>query len=287
MDSTSGPAPAGALTSLRREGYQAKPPTSSARRAQPGAILSKSFPAAPGGEYFSNIDLYQQSLDEVQGITGSFYVLGYPVSERWDGKFHEVKVEVTRKGCEVRAQAGYFNPKLFSEYTALEKQLHLFDLALNERAFSRMPVDVPMATLSCVAEGITRLAVLAVIPGEITAKFSGKRVEFVAIFFDEKGEISNVVREEADPAPLRGHDMAFAAGTTLRPGDYSCRLVIRDMDTGQSAVASAKATVIKPQMTGIQLGTPLVLEARAGCSFLSAELEEGPGSLPLDRDLSL
>ena len=233
-----------------------------------------------GGRYFSNIDTYEKNLDLVQAMTGTYYVLGYPVTEQWDGKFHEVKVEVKRKGCEVRAQAGYFNPKLFSEYTALEKQLHLFDLALNERAFSRMPVDVPMATLSCVAEGITRLAVLAVIPGEITAKFSGKRVEYVAIFFDEKGEISNVVREEADPAPLRGHDMAFAAGTTLRPGDYSCRLVIRDMDTGQSAVASAKATVIKPPMTGLQLGTPLILEARAGCSFLSAGSKKARESFP-------
>jgi VWFA-related protein len=233
-----------------------------------------------GGRYFSNIDIYEKNLDLVQAMTGTYYVLGYPVSEQWDGKFHEVKVEVKRKGCEVRAQAGYFNPKPFSEYTDLEKQIHLFDLALNERAFSRMLIDIPMTALSSSAEGITRLAVLAVIPGKITAKFSDKRVEFVAIFFDEKGDISNVVREEADPASLRGRDLAFAAGAVLKPGDYSCRLVIRDMDTGQSAVASAKATVIKPQMTGIQLGTPLLLEARAGCSFLSASSKKARGAFP-------
>jgi VWFA-related protein len=233
-----------------------------------------------GGEYFSNIDRYEKNFDQVQAMTGTFYVLGFPVNERWDGKYHEVKVEVKRKGCEVRAQAGYFNPKPFSEYSDLEKQLHLFDLALNERAFSRMPVTVPMKALTSAAEGISRLAVLAKIPGEVTAKFAGKRVEFVAIFLDEKGEISDVVREEVDPTSLRGRDMLFAAGATLKPGDYSCRLVIRDMDTGLSAVASAKATIGKPQITGLQLGTPLILEAGIGGSFLYASAKKAREAFP-------
>lgn len=223
-----------------------------------------------GGQYFSNIDAYEKNFDEVQTITGTYYVLGYPITERWDGKYHEVKVEVKRKGCEIRAQAGYFNPKLFAEYTDLEKQLHLFDLALNERAFSRLPVNVPMIALTASADGISHLAVLARLPGEVTAKLAGKRIEFVAILFDEGGEISDVVREEADPATLRGNILDFTVGTTLKPGGYVCRLVIRDMDTGLSVVASTRATVAKPQITGLQMGTPLVLEERVGGSLLYA-----------------
>ena len=233
-----------------------------------------------GGKYYSNINRYEKNFDQVQTITGTYYVLGYPVNEHWDGRFHQVRVEVKRKGCEVRAQAGYFNPKPYSEYSDLEKQLHLFDLALNERAFSRLPDKIPMAALATGAEGISRLAVLARLPGEVTSKFGGKRTEFVVIFFDDKGEITDMVREETNPASLRGRDLAFAAGAVLKPGDYSCRLVIRDMETGQSAVASAKATVIKPQMTGIQLGTPLVLEAQAGCSFLSASAKKAREAFP-------
>jgi VWFA-related protein len=245
-----------------------------------GLDFLKRFSDVTGGQYFSNIDKYEKNLDQIQALTGTYYVLGYPINERWDGKFHEVKVQVKRKGYEVRAQVGYFNPKSFSEYSDLEKRLHLFDLALNERASSRMPVSIPMTALSSSAEGITRLAVLAKVPGEVTAKLSGKRVEFIAIFFDGKGEISDVVREETDPASIRGRDMSFAAGATLKPGDYSCRLVIRDMDTGLSAVASAKATVGKPQLTGIQLGTPLVLEARIGGSFLCAGAKKAKAAFP-------
>ena len=230
----------------------------------------KRFTDITGGRYYSNINMYEKNLDQVQSLTGAYYVLGYSINERWDGLFHDVKVEVKRKGCEVRTQAGYFNPKPFSEYSDLEKQIHLFDLALNERAFSRMPVTIPMAALTSGAEGISRLAVLAKVPGEVTAKFSGRRLEFIAIFFDEKGDVSDIVREEADPATFRGRDMTFAAGSSLKPGNYSCRLVIRDMDSGQSAVASARATIGKAAVTGLQLGTPLMLEARTGCTLLNA-----------------
>ena len=245
-----------------------------------GLASLKQLADKTGGRYFSNIDKYENNFDLVQRITGTYYVLGYAISEQYDGRFHDVKVEVKRKGCEVRAQAGYFNPKPFSEYTDLEKQLHLYDLALNERAFSRMPVNFPMTALSYVAEGVSCLGILAKIPGEITEKFSGKRIEFVAIFFDGKGEISNVIREETDPASLRGRDMAFTAGSVLKPGDYSCRLVIRDMDTGTSAVASAKATIGKPILRGVQLGTPLILAEGAGMSFLEAGPRKSKKAFP-------
>jgi hypothetical protein len=233
-----------------------------------------------GGKYYSNMAMYEKNLAQVQAMTGTYYVLGYSVNERWDGQFHDVKVAVNRKGCEVRAQAGYFNPKPFGEYTDLEKQIHLFDLALNEKAFSRMPVNVPMIALASGAEGLSRLAVLAKVPAEVTAKLTGQKVEFVALFFDSKGEISEIVRDEADPSAMRGREFAFAAGATLGPGDYSCRLVLRDMETGLSAVAAAKATVVKPQITGLQLGTPLTLEARPGCRLIYPTAKKAKAAFP-------
>jgi hypothetical protein len=245
-----------------------------------GAETLNQLAKATGGEYFSNIDIYEKNFDQVQAITGTFYVLGFPISEHWDGKFHEVKVEVKRKGCEVRAQAGYFNPKPFSEYSDLEKQLHLFDLALNERAFSRLPLSVPMTTLNTAAEGITRLAVLAKVPPEVTEKLSGSRVEFVTIFFDAKGEIGEVVREERDLGPLRGREFVFGAGAALKPGDCACRLVIRNLDSGLSAVASTKATLGKQQMTALSLGTPLVLVSGTGRTFLSAGAKKARRAFP-------
>jgi VWFA-related protein len=246
-----------------------------------GLNTLKRFTDQTGGKFYSNINMYEKNMEQVQEATGAYYVLGYPVNEKWDGSFHEVKVQVKRKGCEVRTQAGYFNPKPFAEYTDLEKQIHLFDLAINERSFSRLPDSVPITALTYAAEGVSRLAVLAQVPREITVKLTGPKVEVVVLFFDDNGDIQEILREEADTAALRGREAAFAAGATLRPGDYAGRLVIRDLTTGVSAVASARATIAKAQMTGIQLGTPLLLAPGTGVPLREARGKKADAAPPL------
>jgi len=233
-----------------------------------------------GGTYYSNINMYERNLAQVQDATGAYYVLGFPINERWDGAFHEVKVEVTRKGCQVRTQAGYFDPKPFAEYSDVEKQIHLFDLAINERSFSRLPGAVPIAALSYAVAGGSRLAVVARLPREMTAKLSGPKVEIVALFFDDNGDIAEMIREEASVAPLRGRDMVLAAGAALRPGDYAGRLIVRDLATGRSAVASARGTVVRPAPAALQLGTPLVLAIGSGGLLVEPLAPKSAGHAP-------
>ena len=223
-----------------------------------------------GGRYFSNINLFEKNLDQVQALTGTYYVLGYSVGESQDGRFHEVRVEVKRKGCQVRAQSGYFSPKPFRDYTDLEKRLHLFELALNERSFSRLPVSFPITGLAFASAGGSGLEILAKIPGEVTARFAGDRVEYVALVFDAKNDIRDIRRLEADPRPHRGRPVVFGSATSLEPGDYTYRLVIRDMDSGLSAASSVRASVPARAPLGLRLGTPLLLQDEPGCAYLDA-----------------
>ena len=228
-----------------------------------------------GGKYFSNIRMFEKSLDEVRTLTGTYYVLGYSVGEREDGSFREVKVTVARPGCEVRAQAGYFSPKPFAELTRLEKDLHLYDLALNERSFSRLPVSFPVAALAMPAVDGPGLAVVAAVPGEVTDRFSGARAEYVALVFDAANNIRSVRRVEIDPRPKRGQAVVFTAAAGLEPGDYTCRLVIRDLDTGQSAVGSARASLPEAPAQGLRLWAPLILGDGAGAASLDAGAAKG------------
>ena len=85
-----------------------------------------------GGKYYGNILNYEKNMQNIQDITGSYYVLGYYIDEKWDGKYHKIKVNVKREGCEARAQTGYFNPKPFKKLSKLEKRIHLLDLILSE-----------------------------------------------------------------------------------------------------------------------------------------------------------
>ncbi len=210
------------------------------------------------GKFFSNINMYEKNLSQVQELTGAYYILGYSISEQWDGRFHEIKVEVKRKDCEVRAQAGYFNPKPFREYSDLEKKLHLFDLALNERSQLQAPKDFPIAALSySVGEG-ARLRLMARVPNEALEGFAGKSVEFVALAFDDSENLVDLKRMEVDLTGHRETDILFSSGIAVPPGRYTCRLVLRDLDTGMSAVASTRAHVAG-ETAALGLHTPLLL----------------------------
>jgi VWFA-related protein len=212
-----------------------------------------------GGKYFSNINEYERNLDQLQSLTGTYYVLGYYINEQWDGRYHKIKVDVKRKGVEVRAQSGYFNPKPFREYSDLEKQLHLFDLVLTERPLLQTPLRFSVTTLSYFAGEESRLQMLSKIPPDAIEKFSGKKVEIVSLVFDEKENLAGLQRTETDLTKYHGMDVFYTSGASLEPGQYKCRLVIRDLDTGDAAVASERVHIAKKAFTGLSLHSPLLL----------------------------
>jgi VWFA-related protein len=221
------------------------------------------------GKFYSNINMYEKNLSEIQELTGAYYVLGYSINEQWDGRFHDIKVEVKRKGCEVRAQAGYFNPRPFREYSDLEKKLHLFDLALNERSQLQAPKSFPMAALSYNAEEGARLRMMARAPSEALEGFLGKSVEFVALAFDENGNLVDLKRTEVDLTGYRGMDILFSSGVAVPPGRYTCRFVLRDLDTGLSAVASTLVNIAKAS-ADLSLHTPLLIAPASGSVYFEA-----------------
>jgi VWFA-related protein len=224
-----------------------------------------------GGKFFSNINMYQKNLDQVQDLTGAYYVLGYSISEQWDGRFHEVKVDVKKKGCEVRAQSGYFNPKPFREYSELEKQLQLFDLALNEHSPLRTPKTFSMTALAYDAGAGMRLRMVSRIPRELLEGFKGKSTEFVALAFDDRGNLMSLQRTVADLTKYLGTDILFTSGMAPPSGLAKYRLIMRDLESGNSAVASTAVNMAKPGSAKLMLYSPLLLGPKAQLAHLEAQ----------------
>lgn len=83
--------------------------------------ILQSIASSRSRKYSGNINFYEKHWAKIQNLTGCYYVLSYYVDEKWDGKYHEIKVEVNRPGCVVHTQKGYFNPKPFREYSEPEK----------------------------------------------------------------------------------------------------------------------------------------------------------------------
>ena len=197
-------------------------------------------------------------------------MLGYYIDEEWDGKYHEIKVKVNRPGCEVHAQRGFFNPKPFSQYTKLEKMLHLVDLALSEKPLFQTPVRFPLMALPCSIKGKPNISLFSKIPSEKIRELSEKDVEIVSIIFDKDNNIAKMERDGIDFSRLPKDDVFYSSLVSLGPGDYKCRLVIRNLETGRGAVASTSITVPRPPDSGLKLYPPLFLKPEKGVFYVKA-----------------
>jgi VWFA-related protein len=209
-----------------------------------GSHTLRKMASATGGKYFGNINNYEKHIEKIQDLTGCYYVLGYYVDDNWDGEYHEIKVEVKKPRCKVHAQKGYFNPKPFGEYNNLERMLHLVDLALSEEPLFQTPVRFPLEVVPCPADARGNLCLAAKIPVEKIREVLTGQSEFVAVIFDDKENIVTLSRNEKRTYTLTGELFTFGADFSLSPGKYQCRLVIRNLETGRGAVASA--TVVIP-----------------------------------------
>ena len=223
-----------------------------------------------GGQYWGNMYNYKPFADKVNTMTGSYYVLGYSVGEKWDGKFHAIKVEVKRPGCDVRTQNGYSNPKLFTDYTDLEKKITLVDLALAEKPISQTSARFDMAALPRSTEPANNLLLAAAIPAEKLGDTLGKKIEVVSLAFNQADEIVEMKRTEENFTGLKQQYAHLLSILSVPPGSYKCRIVLRDLETGQAAVAGVSATVPGPIATGIKLLPPLLVRPDRGALYFKA-----------------
>ena len=106
-----------------------------------------------GGKFLGASIIPPAIATDIQDATANYYVLGYSIPVAWDGKYHDVKVDVVKPGYKVHAQRGYFNPVPFAELSPIEKHLHLIDLALSDGASAARSLDFPMTALPFATTG--------------------------------------------------------------------------------------------------------------------------------------
>ena len=62
-----------------------------------------------GGKYFANRNDLDMAVSLSLKDSAAYYLLGYyPITKKWDGKFHQIKIKVSRANVEVRHRGGYF-----------------------------------------------------------------------------------------------------------------------------------------------------------------------------------
>ena len=223
-----------------------------------------------GGKYFSSVNYYEKIATQIQNVTSNYYVIGYYIDETWDGKYHEIKVKVNRKGCDVHAQQGYFNPKPFNEFTDFEKQLHLIDLALGENPYFQEPLNFSLTALPCSRKKESNFVLLSEIQLDEIEEVTRGKTELVTLIFDKDNNIVFSTKGEINLSSIPQKTIYHYSISSLSPGKYECRVVIRNLETGRAATASSSVKIPEQLESGIRLYQPLLLIPEKEAFYLKA-----------------
>ncbi|MGB9893286.1 MAG: VWA domain-containing protein, partial [Candidatus Saccharicenans sp.] len=237
-------------------------------REMEGSDSLRILAAQTGGRYYASTVDPEEAMSEISDLTRSYYVLGFKVDERWDGKFHKIKVKLNKKGYNLYAQGGYFNPKPFKEYSGFERMLHLIELALADEPQPFIPVEIPVVSLSLTESGKTSVLAFARADGESLAEVFGPKTEAYLLLFNERSEIEFIKKFKVAIAErIRKEKNIFLPSFFVpwKQGNYTCVLIMRNLETGKGARGRAMIKIggdeetTKGQEGLVKLEPPLLL----------------------------
>lgn len=222
-----------------------------------------------GGTYFEDVRKYDKVADLIESLTSNYYVLGYYVPEIYDGEYHNIKVRVKRKGLSVKAQKGYYNPRRFSDLSDTEKRLDLIQMALGDNPALHGPSEVSIIALPNFVLNSHALVTLAHLPKGRIQKNIGNRVEFVLVVFDQANNVLDAIQGDIDLRLLKGENVFAYSVFTLAPGEYDCRLILRDIVSGRATVALDHFIVPSGGEREFLLLSPLYMIPNRSSEFLN------------------
>jgi VWFA-related protein len=222
-----------------------------------------------GGRYYDDVDHYAENARSIRNVTSNYYVLGYSIDASWDGKFHDIKVKVTRKGYKAFGQKGYFNPVPFKKLSAMEKSLLLIDVALGEDSYFGHPVEFLLTALPFSDKSGTNTLLLSLIPIKTMLEGVGKKTEVISLVLAEDKSIVDGRRAEIDWSTLSAEILCQYSAAALAPGRYEARVIVRNLETGKSAVGACALEVPEATFAPLKLFPPLIVGPYSSTQYVN------------------
>jgi VWFA-related protein len=199
-----------------------------------------------GKALFDTNDL-TRGIVQAQRDIADYYILGYySTNTAQNGRFRHVKVSLTSDvAASLAYRQGYYADKLFSRFTAVDKERQLEDALM---------LDNPITELSIAMEidhfQLNRaeyfVPIIVKIPGRelALAKRGGAEhtlIDFVGEIKDLIGggtvtnvrDNVNIKLSDATAAELAHRPIEYDTGFTLLPGKYMIKFLARDDETGR------------------------------------------------------
>jgi len=250
----------------------------------PGAAL-KQLAISSGGKHFEDPDDFETIAQDIQQMTANYYVLGYYIQQEWDGEYHEIEVEVKKGGLSVYAQKGYYNPRPFSEFSEGEKKLHLADIAISDTPYFEAPKPFPLEALPFPGKEVSKLVLLSEIRPENLEEVFLNDTEIITLILDEEENIIDARRAVLKYGSTKYTPIHHYSITRLNPGQYDCRVVVRNLETGKSALGTSSIKIPEFSESGLTV-SPLFLLIPEKRSFyiraLRGEEEQEKDALSLN-----
>jgi len=223
-----------------------------------------------GGEYFNSND-YRRALNRVVTQSSAYYLIGYsPPQQRFDGKYHKIKVRVKKSGLEVRARNGYWAPSV-ADMTRAEKAVAEAKLPpAIESALSQLPPPVSRRSIDFwVGTGVSgngRAAVnLAWEPREQAPDQKVAIAETVSV-------VATGESGQAFDGPVDAEGVSFEAS----PGKLELTITARD-HTGEIIDRDKRTiTVPDPAAGALWITSPVVVSTRGPLEWRAAKEDPTP-----------
>jgi len=227
-------------------GYRAE---GQSRQADVMAELSDST----GGFYFHNNNDLRKGFSVTTSVPEVTYLLAFtPEALKFDGKFHQIKVQLAIKGYTVQARRGYFAPKHGQTPEETAKQ-DIEEAVFSQEERQGVPIELQLQYFKSDAVD-AKLSVLTRV--DVThvrfEKADGRNLgnlTLVAALFDRNGNFISGNQEnvglrlkDATLERLSHTGMTLKMGFDVKPGGYVVRLVVRD---SKASLLSAKNGVIE------------------------------------------
>jgi hypothetical protein len=237
-----------------RKGPQAGPQTQGMRAIQNSHDTMEALAQRTGGKAYYNSNDLKGAIRGAIEDSRVTYVLGfYPAHGVWDGKFHDLKVQVDRKGTNVRHRLGYF---AFADQPLTEKDKKA---AFKEALWSPLESTTLGLTLrvgpNLPKAGKMRVALLVDVRNVQLQKKEDRWTGKLEVLFVQQGSPEkppavigdameiNLKQETYAAAMQRG--LLMAKDLEMSEAGYQLKVAVRDANTGNTGTVIARTQGLK------------------------------------------
>lgn len=221
-----------------------------------------------GGKALLDYNDLAKGILEAEQSVSSYYIIGYYTTNTvQDGKFRHIKISLNANvAANLDYRQGYFAGKVFSKFTAADKERQLEDALMLPDPITELTIAMEIDYFQLNrAEYFVPLIVK--IPGRELALAKRRGAE--RTFIDFIGEIKdnygttitnlrdkvNIKLSDATAAELVKRPIEYDAGFTMLPGKYTIKFLARDAETGR--IGTYQSTFLVPNLNKEEKRLPI------------------------------